>query len=43
MLQVFIALILISFLGLFALLSFPMKSDDKDILEKPKAQPETNE
>jgi hypothetical protein len=38
MLEVFIALILITFLALFIMLSFPMKADDVDYRDKSKAQ-----
>jgi hypothetical protein len=38
MLEIFIAFILLSFLALFILLSFPMKAEDMDYAEKSKAK-----
>jgi Tfp pilus assembly protein PilE len=43
MLELFIAVILIAFLALFAILSYPMKTDDVDYRDNSQGHPKTNE
>lgn len=43
MLELFIAVILIAFLALFAVLSVPMKADDMDYRDNSKTQAKINE